>query len=80
MAKTVTLRIDERSYRIFSNRAKAEKRPLSNYIELAALEHARETAFVDDEEMDEIMFDRTLVKRLRQGSRDAGRMRGRFVG
>ena len=55
MPHTVTLRIDDKSYKVFSTRAKAEKRSLSNFIEVAALEYARESSFIDDIEMEEIL-------------------------
>lgn len=80
MAKTVTLRIDDKTYRVFSNRAKAERRSLSNYIEIAALRHSRESEFVDDSEMEGILANSRLQERMKEGSKQAQGRKGRFVG
>ena len=79
MAKTVTLRLDEEVYNIFLEAAKAEKRPLSNLIETAALSRIREQQFVDDAEMSEILANENLLKRLKKGIRDAEAKKGRFA-
>lgn len=79
MPKTVTLRLDDDTYESLVTRAKAEHRPLSNYIEMAALHYTAETAFADVEEMHDILNDTGLVKRIRQGIRDAQQKKGRFV-
>ena len=79
MAKVVTLRLDEDVYREFREAAEAERRPLSNLIETAALAKIREQQFVDDVEMAEILSNDDLLKRLRSGSRDAQERKGRFV-
>ena len=79
MAKTVTLRLDESVYAELSEAAKAERRPLSNMIETAALAMIRQQQFVDDAEMAEIAANQALLARLQAGSRDARRGRGRFV-
>jgi predicted transcriptional regulator len=79
MAKVVTLRLDEGVYREFREAAEAERRPLSNLIETAALARIREQQFVDDVEMAEILSNDDLLKRLRSGSRQAQERKGRFV-
>ncbi len=79
MSKTVTLRLDDGTYREFKEAAQAERRPLSNLIEVAALAKIREQQFTDDSEMAEILENERLVERLRAGSRDAAKRRGRFV-
>lgn len=79
MSKTVTLRLKEDAYKIFSEAARAENRSLSNLIETAALNKLREQQFVDDAEMAEILADENLVARLRQGSKQAKERKGRFV-
>lgn len=79
MAKTVTLRLEEKVYKVFVEAAKAENRPLSNLIETAALSRLREMQFVDDAEMSEIMANENLLKRLKRGARDAEMGKGRFV-
>jgi uncharacterized protein (DUF1778 family) len=79
MPKTLTVRIDEAAYKIIEDAAAAENRSVSNFIETAALQRAAEEIFVSDEEMAEIQADKGLVKRLKQGHRDAAARRGRFV-
>jgi predicted transcriptional regulator len=79
MSKTVTLRLKDEIYNAFVEAALAENRPLSNLIETAAIAKIREQQFVDDIEMAEIQADRELVKRIRQGSREARLRKGRFV-
>ena len=79
MPKTVTLRLDDEAYETLQEAAKAERRPLSNLIEAAALARVREQQFVDDHEMAEVLGHRNLRRRLKAGSRDAHHRRGRFV-
>jgi predicted transcriptional regulator len=79
MAKVVTLRLDDEVYKELREAAEAERRPLSNLIETAALAKIREQQFVDDAEMAEIMGNEALLKRLRAGSREARKRKGRFV-
>jgi hypothetical protein len=79
MSKTVTLRLKEDVYNAFMEAALAENRPLSNLIETAAISKIREQQFVDDVEMAEINADEALLKRIKQGSRDARMRKGRFV-
>ncbi len=79
MAKIVTLRLDEAVYKELREAAEAERRPLSNLIETAALAKIREEQFLDDAEMAEIHSNERLAKRLKAGSRDARKRQGRFV-
>ncbi len=79
MPKTVTLRLDDDVYEDLLHHSEAEKRPLSNYIEMAALEYARHQEFVDDEEMLAILSNQNLVKRIKKGSQEAKKRKGRFV-
>ena len=79
MSKTVTLRLKDDAYNALREAAIAENRPLSNLIETAALSKIREQQFVDDTEMAEILANRNLVKRIKQGSREAQVRKGRFV-
>lgn len=79
MPKTVTMRLDDETYEAFVRAAKAERRSLANLIETAALRHLDEANFADDVEMGEILARPELVKRLKAGSQDARRRRGRFV-
>ncbi len=79
MSKIVTLRLDEDVYAELKEAAAAQSRPLSNLIQTAALARVRERQFVDDAEMAELVVNDNLMKRLRQGSRDAAKRRGKFV-
>jgi predicted DNA-binding protein len=80
MPKTVTLRINDETYRAFLKRAKIENRSLANFIETAVKAHIEECAFVDDSEMAELLANEDLVARLRRGSREAARKKGRMIG
>ena len=79
MSKTVTLRLKDDIYNAFMEAALAENRPLSNLIETAAISKIREQQFVDDAEMAELLADKELVKRIKQGSREARSRKGRFI-
>jgi hypothetical protein len=80
MPKTLTLRIDDETYRSFMKRAKSENRSLANFIETAVKEHIRESDFVDDSEMAEILANEQLVERLRKGSKNAHKKKGTMIG
>ena len=79
MAKTITLRLDDDTYRVFADAARADGRSLANLIQRAALLKIQEDQFVDDAEMAEILANAALVERLQEGSREARDRRGRFV-
>jgi predicted DNA-binding protein len=79
MAKTVTLRIDDELLERFKVHAKDENRTLSNFIETATLRYIEEIDLVDDFEMQEILTNESLLKRLKKGSDDARKRRGRFA-
>jgi predicted transcriptional regulator len=78
--KTLTLRIDDETHRSFMKRAKSENRSLANFIETAVRQHIRESDFVDDSEMAEILANEQLVERLRKGSKDARKKKGTMIG
>ena len=79
MSKTVTLRLDEAVYDRFKALAKDDNRPLSNYIETAALRFVEDNEYVDEFEMSEIQSNADLNKSLKKGLKDASSQRGRFV-
>ncbi len=79
MAKTVTLRLDDDVYEELREAAEAERRPLSNLIETSALSKVREAQFVDDVEMADILSNEDLIRRLKAGSRQARKRKGRIV-
>ena len=80
MAKTITLRLEDPVYREFRHLAEGDHRPLANWIVTTTLRHLEECQFVSDVEMVSIRADKGLVRRLREGSRDARLKRGRRVG
>ena len=79
MPKTVTLRLKDETYDAFLEASKAENRSIANLIETAALAKIRELQFVDDVEMAEILANEDLLKRIKQGSKEAKARRGSFV-
>ena len=79
MSKTVTLRLDDRVCRRFRRLAERDNRPLSNFIETAALRFIEREQFVDEFEMEEIRGNEELNESLTRGHRDAEARRGRFV-
>lgn len=77
--KTITLRLDDLTYKLFLQFALADNRPISNMIETAARKHLEECFFVSDTEMRDIYEDKALVSRLKKGSRAARARSGNFV-
>lgn len=77
MSKTITLRLDERVYRRFRTLAERDNRPISNFIETAALRFIESEQFVDEFEMEEIRGNTGLNRSLKQGLKDAAAKRGR---
>ncbi len=79
MPKTITLRLSDEDYQKFLSFAQADNRPIANAIETLALRQLEEFIFVTPFEMEEILSDEDLKKRLKAGSRQAQKMKGRFV-
>ena len=79
MSKTVTLRLDDQVYQRFRTLAERDNRPLSNFIETAALRYVESEGFADEFEMEEIRRNSSLNESLRRGLRDARAKRGRLV-
>lgn len=79
MSKTVTLRLDDNNYAQFRKLAKQDNRPLSNFIETAALRYIEEHGFVDEYEMAEISENKELNLSIANGLRDAKLGQGKFV-
>ena len=80
MPKTLTIRVDDETYAAFVKRAKAENRSVANFIENAVKTHIGEHEFVDGLEMADILANERLVERLKRGSQEARRRKGRVVG
>ena len=79
MSKTVTLRLDDVVYKRLRTLAERDNRPLSNFIETAALRYVESEQFVDEFEMDEIRANKVLNTSLKQGLSDAKAKRGRLA-
>ncbi len=79
MSKTVTLRLDDNIYQRFRGMATSDNRPLSNFIETAALRFVEEYEYVDEFEMEEINDNASLKRSIKSGIRDAKAGRGCFV-
>jgi predicted transcriptional regulator len=79
MTKTVTLRLNDKVYNRFKGLAECDNRPLSNFIETAALRFLEELEYVDEFEMKEIQNNKSLNSGIKKGLRDAKAKRGRFA-
>ncbi len=79
MPKTLTVRMDDATYRLIADAAAVDNRSVSNFIETAARQKAIAEIFVPDPEMAEIESDKGLLRRLKAGHLDATARRGRFA-
>ena len=79
MPKTVTLRLNDKIYKLFRNLADGENRPLSNFIETSVLRFIEHNQYVDEYEMSEIQSNQELNKSLKRALKDVKVQRGRFV-
>jgi predicted transcriptional regulator len=79
MSKTVTLRVDDAVYGKLRSWAKRDNRPLSNFIETAALRFIEDQEVVDEFEMAEIEGNEALNASMKRGLKDAKAGRGRFA-
>lgn len=79
MAKTITLRISDDTYQMLKTAANGTRRTISNFLEYAAVSFLSQDAFVSDNEMDEIMNDKNLLKSLKRGEKEMKEGRYRIV-
>lgn len=79
MSRTVTLRLDDGIYQKFKGLATHDNRPLSNFIQTAALRFVEEHEMVNEFEMAEIRENPALNRSLQHGLCDAKAKRGRFA-
>jgi uncharacterized protein (DUF1778 family) len=79
MPKTITIRLDDKTYKLFKAAANGERRSISNYIENAAFSHLIHEEYVSDEEMKDIYRDKELLKSLSKGLQDIKKKRYRVV-
>ena len=80
MPRVVTLRLKDEEYNFIVEAAEIENRPLSNFITTKVLKFIEESYFVDSIEMEQINIDKKLQEKLRVGSLDAKKMKGKFIG
>ncbi len=79
MSKTITVRVDESTYNLIKSAADGEKRTISNFLEYAATQYISQQAFVDDDEMDEILNDSELMESLQKGNEEVEQGKYKFV-
>lgn len=68
--KTITIRVDDPVYNMIQLAAKGQKRNISNFIEFATMQYLTSSQFVNNDEMQEIINDKELVKNLMNGLDD----------
>jgi uncharacterized protein (DUF1778 family) len=73
MGKTITIRIDDETYKKIKSAAESEKRTISNFMEYATIAYLENSNFVSDEEMIQIAEDHDLMNRLQQSIQDIKR-------
>ena len=73
MGKTITIRIDDETYKKIKSAAESEKRTISNFMEYATIAYLENSNFVSDEEMIQIAEDHELMNRLQQSIQDIKR-------
>ena len=79
MAKTVTVRIDDSTYKRIKSAAESERRTISNFMEYATLSYVENSTFVDNDEMKGISKDKELLDTLSKAMGDMKRGNYRFV-
>ena len=79
MAKTVTVRIDESTYKRIKSAADSERRTISNFMEYATLSYVENSIFVDNDEMKGISHDKELLETLSKAMGDIKRGNYRLV-
>ena len=79
MGKTITIRIDDETYKKIKSAAESEKRTISNFMEYATIAYLENSNFVSDEEMIQIVEDHELLNRLQQSIQDIKRGDYRIV-
>ncbi len=79
MAKTVTVRMDDSTYKRIKSAAEAERRTISNFMEYATLSYVENSSFVDRDEMKGISEDTELLTTLSKAMGDIKRGKYRIV-
>ena len=79
MAKTVTVRIDDSTYKRIKSAAEAERRTISNFMEYATLSYVEYSSLADADEMRGISDDKELLSTLSNAMDDIKRGKYRIV-
>ena len=79
MAKTVTVRIDDSTYKRIKSAAESERRTISNFMEYATMSYVENSTFVDNDEMKGISKDKELIDTLSKAMGDIKRGNYRLV-
>jgi uncharacterized protein (DUF1778 family) len=69
--KTLTLRVDDDIYSMIKLASDGAKRNISNFIEYATLQYLTSNQYIENEEMNDILNDKNLIKSLNQGLKEA---------
>lgn len=70
MPKTITLRLDDKTYQMLKIAAKGSRRTISNFLEYAALSFLSQETYISDQEMEVILNDEELLKDITQSEKD----------
>jgi uncharacterized protein (DUF1778 family) len=70
MAKTITVRLDDKTYELIRNAAAGERRSISNFVEYATISYVAGESLASEAEMEEILNDAELMAGLRKGMAD----------
>jgi predicted transcriptional regulator len=79
MTRTVTVRIDDSTYKRIKSAAESERRTISNFMEYATLSYVENSTFVDNDEMKGISADKELIDTLSKAMGDIKRGNYRLV-
>ena len=80
MGKTITLRVDDSTYKKLKTAAESERRTISNFIENASLSYIDSATFVDDGEMNNILSNKELLNELNSSMNDIKRGKYHLIG
>lgn len=70
MPKTITLRLDDKTYQILKIAAKGSRRTISNFLEYAVLSFLSQATYISDQEMEVILNDKELLEDITQSEKD----------
>jgi len=70
MPKTITVRLDDKTYELIRSAAAGERRSISNFVEYATISCVAEESLASEAEMEEILSDAELMAGLRKGKAD----------